>query len=72
MAVMEEEDKAGVSQNHCSRKMHIKLVYSKTCFKRPLKHRQNKDLKDRSSLNAGQKCCRMLPLGAFGNTFDLH
>ena len=23
-------------------------------------------------LNAGQKYCRMLPLGAFCNTFDLH
>ena len=23
---------------------------------------------DQSSLNAGQKCCRMLPLGAFCNT----
>ena len=35
--------------------------YSKTCLKLSLKNRQNKGLKDRWSLNAGQKYCRMLP-----------
>ena len=48
------------------------FIYSKTCLKRPLTNRQHKCLKDRLSLNAGQKYCRMLPLGAFCNTFDLH
>ena len=38
------------------------LVFSKTCVKRPLKDRQNKDLNDQLSLNAGRKYCRMLPL----------
>ena len=49
-----------------------KINYGKTCLKGPLKNRQNKGLKDRLSLNAGQKYCRMLPLGAFCNIFDLH
>ena len=35
---------------------HTQLIYNKTCVKRPLKNRQNKDL------NEGQKYCRMLPL----------
>ena len=39
-----------------------KCKYSKTCVKLPLKNRQNKDLNDKLSLNAGQKYCRMLPL----------
>ena len=38
------------------------IVYSKTCVKWPLKHRQNKDLNDPLLLNAGRKCCRMLLL----------
>ena len=42
----EEEDRAGVSQNHSSRKMHFKLVTVKICLKQPFKHRQNKCLKD--------------------------
>ena len=40
-------------------------LYSKTCVKRPLKNRQNKDLNDKSKLNEGQSI-------AFYNTFDLH
>ena len=35
-----------------------KIVYSKTCVKRPLKRR----FYDRLSLNAGRKYCRMFPL----------
>ena len=38
------------------------LRYSKTCLKRPLKNRQNKDDNDKRQLNEGQKYCRMLPL----------
>ena len=34
--------------------------YSKTCVKRPLKNRQNKDLDDKWQLNEGQKYFRML------------
>ena len=44
--------------------------YSKTCVKRPLKNRQNKDLNDKWWPNEGQKYCRIK--GAFCNTFDLH
>ena len=36
-------------------------MYSKTCLKRPLKNRQNKDLNDKWKLNEGQKYCRMFP-----------
>ena len=36
--------------------------YSKTCLKRPLKNRQNKDLNDKWWHNEGRKYCRMLPL----------
>ena len=46
-------------------------MYSKTCLKRPLKNRYNKDLNDKLMLNEGQKYCRMLHSGAFCNTFDL-
>ena len=46
--------------------IEIDVRYSKTCVKRPLKNRQNKDLNDKWLLNEGQKYCRMLP------TFDLH
>ena len=35
---------------------------SKTCVKRPLKNRQNKDLNDKWGLNASQKYCRMVHL----------
>ena len=35
---------------------------SKTCLKRPLKNRQNKDLYDKWQLNEGWKYSRMLPL----------
>ena len=38
------------------------LVYSKTCVKRSLKNKQNKDLNEHLSLNAGRKYCGMLPL----------
>ena len=37
-------------------------TYSKTCVKRPLKNRQNKDVNDKWQLHEGQKYCRMLPL----------
>ena len=37
------------------------VMYSKTCLKRPLYNRQNKDLNDKWQLNEGQKYCRMLP-----------
>ena len=40
---------------------HWVLVYSKTCVKRPLKKRQNKDLNKNRQLNEGLKYCRMLP-----------
>ena len=35
-------------------------IYSKTCLKRPLKRTTKNGFRDRSSLNAGQKYCRML------------
>ena len=35
-------------------------MYSKTCVKRPLSKRQKIGFQDQISLNAGQKCCRML------------
>ena len=50
----------------------LELLYSKTCVKRPLINRQNRDLNDKWQLNEGRKYCRMLPFGAFCNTFDLH
>ena len=34
--------------------------YSKTCLNQPFKNRQNKGLKDKRTLNEGQKYCRML------------
>ena len=40
----------------------LKKKYSKTCLKRPLKNRQNKDVNYKWYLNEGQKYCRMLPL----------
>ena len=36
-----------------------KVLYIKTCLKRPLKNRQNKDLNDKCQLNEGRKYCRM-------------
>ena len=36
--------------------------YSKTCVKQPLSKRPKNGIQDRLLLNAGQKCCRMLPL----------
>ena len=38
------------------------LTYSKTCNKRSLKNRQDKDLNDKWHLNEGQKYSKMLPL----------
>ena len=37
-----------------------KKRYGKTCLKRPLKKRQNKDINDKWQLNEGLKSCRML------------
>ena len=42
--------------------------YSKNCVKPPLSKRQNIGFQDQSSINAGQKYCRI----AFCNTVDLH
>ena len=36
-------------------------MYSKTCFKPPLKNRQNKGFNGIWKLNEGRKYCRMLP-----------
>ena len=57
---------------HCPAYGNMEALYSKSCLKQTLKNRQNKGLKDCLLLNAGQKYCRMLPLGAFCNTFYLH
>ena len=35
-------------------------MYSKTCVKRPLSNLQKNGFQDQSSLNAGQKYCRLL------------
>ena len=35
-------------------------IYSKTCVKRQLRNRQDKDLNDKWELYEGQKYCRML------------
>ena len=40
--------------------LHCFPEYSKTCVKRSLKNRQNKDPNDKWKSNAGQKYCRML------------
>ena len=37
-------------------------LYSKTCVKRLLKNRQNKELNVKWKLNEGRKYCRMVPL----------
>ena len=58
----------------------MRMIYSKTCVKRPLSKRPKIGFQDQYSLNAGQKYCRMLLLGqkyfrmlqVFCNTFDLH
>ena len=54
------------------RKQLVVCTYSKTCVKRPLKNRQNKDLYDKWKLNEGRKVLQNAPLGALCNTFDLH
>ena len=42
--------------------VHVtRRMCSKTCLKRPLKKKTKIGFKDRLSLNAGQKYCRMLP-----------
>ena len=38
----------------------MKIVYSKTYVKQPLKNRRKIGFQDQLSLNAGQKYCRML------------
>ena len=38
----------------------VVAVYSKTCVKQPLSKRPKIGFQDQLSLNAGQKCCRML------------
>ena len=43
--------------------MQIQAYYNKTCVKRPLKNRQNKDLYDKWLLYEGRKYSKMLPLG---------
>ena len=40
--------------------LEIRYLYSKTCVKRTLQKRQKNGFQDQSSLNAGQKYCRML------------
>ena len=37
-----------------------KVLYIKTCLKRPLKNRQNKGLNDKCQLNESREYCRML------------
>ena len=44
------------------RHLYPRVCIVKTCLKRPLQKRQNKDLDDRWQLNEGQKYCRMLQL----------
>ena len=56
------EDSFSCAEVHT--KLYFVCKYSKTCLKRPLKNRQNKCLKDRLSLNEGQK------YGAFSNTLE--
>ena len=41
-------------------KLNFFTYYSKTCVKRTLKNRQNKDLNNNWKFNEGQKYCRML------------
>ena len=50
----------------------LRIRYGKTCLKQPLKSRSKIDFQDWLLLNAGQRYCRMLPLGTFCNTFDLY
>ena len=40
--------------------LNLTIAYSKTCLKRPLKKKTKIGFKDRLSLNAGPKYCRML------------
>ena len=49
-------------------------MYTKTCLKRPLKNRQNKDLNDKDLNGSLMKVESIAEcsLGAFCNTFDLH
>ena len=41
-------------------KKTAKKIHSRTCLKRPLKNRKNKDLNDKWWLNEGRKYCRIL------------
>ena len=43
-------------------KRSVFIFYSKTCVKWPLSKRPQIGFQDQILLNAGQKCCRMLPL----------
>ena len=52
-------------------------MYTKTCLKRLLKSRQNKDLSDKDLIDLNGSLMRVesiaeCSLGAFCNTFDLH
>ena len=58
----DDDDDNNNDGNSTIRKINIIHVYSTTCLKQPLKKRPKIGLKDRLSLNAGQKYCRMLPL----------
>ena len=50
-----------VSSLNCILKIEfITSTYSKTCVKRPLSKRLKIGFQDQLSLNAGQKCCRVL------------
>ena len=51
-----------------SARWSARIVELASGVKWPLKNRQNKDLKDKWSLNERRKYCRMLPC----NSFDLH
>ena len=49
----------------------MKLWYSKTCLKRPLKKNKKIGFQYRLSLNANKKLLQNAPMGAYCNTFDL-
>ena len=62
-----------VAQNQLmGREPIYKMLFSKTCVKRPLSKRQKIGFQDQLPLNADQNYCRMLQGRAFCNTFELH
>ena len=71
-----------VKKSHFNKTVHLtaslqktctcRLQYSKTCFKQPLKKRQNKILITNGSLMKVKRSAECSPLGAFCNPFDLH